>query len=77
MTCVHCLEHIQGFTTAAFPNDDPFRTHTKGVYHQVTNGDFTTTFNVGWPRLQRHHMFLPQLQFCSIFNGDNSLIVQE
>jgi hypothetical protein len=75
MACVHRLEHIQGFRTATLTDNHALRAHTQGVDHQVANGNFSPTFNIGRARFKSDHMLLAQLQFGRIFNCDNALVV--
>src|SRR6185436_16216396 len=56
VTRVHGLQHVQRFTAAAFSNDNAFGTHTQRVNHEVTDGDFATSFNIGWAGFKRNHM---------------------
>ena len=75
MAGVHGLQHVQRFAAADFADDNPVRTHTEGVLHQIPDGDLPFSFNVRRPSFQCHHVGLLQTKFCRIFDGHDTFIV--
>ena len=74
MTCVHCLKHIQCFTSAALTHNNAVWAHTQGVDQQLANGNFTFAFNIGWSLFKANNMRLMHLKFSRIFNGDHAFV---
>jgi hypothetical protein len=72
MAGVHGLEHIQSLSGAHLPQNDAIRPHPQGVLYQIPLRDFTHAFQVGRTRFQADDMFLLQLQFRRIFDGDDA-----
>jgi hypothetical protein len=57
---VHGLEHVECLASTNLADDDPVRAHPQRVAHEITDGDFAPTLDVGWSRLERHHVWLRQ-----------------
>ena len=74
MTSVHRLEHVDGLTATDLADDDTIGSHTQGVSHQVALADFAFTFNIGRACFQTHAVWLLQLQFGRVFDGDEPLV---
>ena len=74
MTGIHGLQHVQRGLIANLAHDDPVWTHAQRIDHQVADGDFAATFNVGWAGFERDHMLLPELQFGGILDGQDAFI---
>ena len=76
MTGVHGLQQVEGFGSADFADDDAFRPHTQAVPDQVAHGDLAFALEVGRPGFQANHVRLLELQFGSVFAGDDALVVR-
>ena len=74
MPCVHGLEHIEGFTTTDFTDDDSVWSHAQGVAHQITDADFAMSVYIWGFGFKAYNMVLLQLKLCCVLNGDDSLI---
>ena len=77
MTSIHRLQHVECFATTALTNDNSLGAHTEGVHHQITNGNFTSPFNIWRAGFKRNHMLLTQLQFSSIFYCYDTFIIRD
>src|SRR5262245_3234445 len=77
VTGVHRLEHVEGFLTAGFADDYAVWTHTQGVHEQLPLLDGALAFDVRRPRLQPRHVFLVQLQFGGVLDGDDALAFRD
>ena len=73
MTGVHRLQHVERFRSPAFSDDDPVRPHAERVPHKIPGRYDALPFHVGRPRLHAGDVWLLQLEFCRVFNRDNSL----
>src|SRR5439155_9723077 len=71
---VHRLEHVQRLARTHFADDDPVRTHTQTVLHQVALRDLALAFDVGRARLQANDVRLLHLQFGGVLDGDHALV---
>jgi hypothetical protein len=73
MPGVHGIEHVESLFAAHLAHHNAIGAHTQAINHQLplTHGAFS--FNVWGPRLQPHHVFLLQLQFRRILDGNDTL----
>ncbi len=71
---VHRLEHVQRFARTHFADDDPIRTHTQTVLHQIALSHFAAAFDVRRPRFQANDVRLLELQFRRVFDRDHALV---
>ena len=75
MAGVHGLQHVQRLHRRGIsPTMMRSGRMRSAVDHQVANGDFAASFNIGRARFQRDHVLLAQLQFGRIFDRDDALI---
>ena len=74
MAGVHRLQHIQRLTATHLADHDSVRPHPQRVPNQVTHGHGAFSLNIGRPGLQRHDMFLTQLQFGGVFNRNDPVL---
>src|SRR6185437_15188283 len=72
---VHGLQHVKGFLAADFAHHYAVGSHTQAVDHQLSLADSAFAFDVGWARFQPYHVFLLELQFGRVFNGDDAFRV--
>ena len=72
---VHGLQHVERFFAADLADDDAVGTHTEGVDHELPLADGALAFDVGRPRLEPHHVPLPQHQLGRVLDGDDALVV--
>src|SRR5262245_32388512 len=72
---VHSLQEVERLLSADFADDDPFRTHTQAVAHEVAHGDLSLTFEIRRARFKAYDMRLLQLQFRSVLACDDALVV--
>jgi hypothetical protein len=71
---VHRLEHVERRAVADLTDDDPVRTHTEGVLHQIADRDLAAAFDVGGTGLEAQHVLLMQLELGGILDGDDALV---
>ena len=74
VTGVHGLQHIQRLGSPNLPHDDSIRPHPKRVDDQISGGDSSTTFDVGWARLHPYQMLLVKHQLRRVFDRHNPLL---
>src|SRR5208283_3262346 len=65
------LQHVQGFLATYFANDDPVRPHAQRIDDQLALPYGPAPFHVRRPALQANNVFLLQLEFGGVFDGDN------
>src|SRR5262249_50951073 len=70
---VHGLQHVEGFLTADFADDDAVGTHTQAVDEQLALAHGPVTFEVRGTGFEARHVRLLQLQFGGVFDGDDAL----
>ena len=75
MPRIHRLQHVECLGTATLSNNDPFRSHSQTVPHQVRCGNLTFSFNVGRACFETHNVFLLQLQFGCILDRYDPVLV--
>ena len=75
MTGVHCLEHVESFSAAAFADDDSVWPHTESISNEVCGGDSTTALDIWWSGFEPEHVFLLQLEFCGIFDSNDTVVI--
>ena len=75
MTGIHRLQQVERFRSANFADDDPLRSHTQAVAHQIAHGDLALALKVRRPRFQPHHVRLLELQFGGVFAGDDAFVI--
>ena len=75
VTGVHGLEHVEGFFAADLTNDDAVRTHTQAVDQELALINGALAFDIGWTSFETHHVFLVELQFGGVFDGNDALAV--
>ena len=73
---VHGLQHVEGFFAANLADDDAVGAHTQAVDQQLPLADRALPFDVGRPGLQAHDVFLRELQFGRVFDGDQALVLR-
>src|SRR5688572_22830084 len=69
---VHGLEHVEGFATAAFADDDAIGPHAQAVAHEIADGDHTLAFDIRRPRFERYEMRRVELELRRVFDGDDA-----
>ncbi len=72
---VHCLQQIESLRSAYFADDDSFWAHTQAVADEVAHGDLALAFEIGRPRFKAHDVRLLQLQFRSVFAGNDTFVM--
>jgi hypothetical protein len=72
---VHGLEHIEGFATAAFADDDAVWSHTESIANEVCCGHAATSFDVWRSGFEAEDVFLLELEFGGVFDGDDAVII--
>src|ERR1039457_5436194 len=73
---VHGLEHVEGFFTAHLAHYDAIRTHAQAVDDELAHADRAFAFDVGRTGLGADDVFLLELQFGRIFDGDDTLRIR-
>jgi hypothetical protein len=63
------------FRATHLTHDDPFRTHTQTVLHEVAHGDLARAFKVRRAGFEAHNVRLLELQFRGVFAGDDALFL--
>ncbi|OPY10607.1 MAG: hypothetical protein A4E66_01514 [Syntrophus sp. PtaB.Bin001] len=74
VTGIHRLKHVQHFFGADFADDNPVWPHSQAVPDQIALGHFTLAFDIFGPRFQADDMFLFELEFGGILDGDNPFV---
>ena len=74
---VHGLEHVERFFAADLADDNAIGTHTEGVDHELPLADGALAFDVRRPRLEPHHVPLPQHQLGGVLDGHDSLVARD
>jgi hypothetical protein len=69
---IHRLQHVQRFLAADLSDDDPVRTHSQGVDHELALSDGTLALDVGRTGLQPRHVVLVQLQLRGVLDRDDA-----
>src|SRR5699024_11463029 len=69
---VHGVEHVYVLRTTHLTDDDAVGPHTQGVTDQITDGDLAAALDVGRPGLQAYHVFLHELEFGGVLDGDDA-----
>ncbi len=75
MARVHGLQHVEGLGAAHLAHDDAVGAHAQGVVHQVALQDLAVTRWVWRAGFQADHVFLLQLKFGGVFDGDDPFAV--
>ena len=75
MAGIHGLQHIQRFLAADLTDDDAVGAHAQGVDQQLALMDRALAFDVGRAGFQPNNVFLMELQFGRVFDGDNSFAI--
>ena len=73
---VHGLQHVEGFFATHLANHDAVGTHTQTVDDQLPLANRALAFDVGRTRFQTDDVFLLELQFGRVFDGDDALGVR-
>ena len=73
MARVHGGEKVETFRATNLTQDDPVRTHTQGVLHEVANGDGAFAFQVRRPGFQRQPVRLLQTKLGGVLDGQHTL----
>src|SRR5690606_21117399 len=58
MTRVHRLQQVEHLRSANLAHDDALGAHAQAVLDEVTHRDLAFALEIGWPRLEAHHMRL-------------------
>ena len=74
VTRIHGLQHIEGFGTANFADQDAVGTHAKTVANQIALRDLAAPFRVGHARFQRDDVRMLQDEFGRIFDGYEAFV---
>src|ERR1700683_1955576 len=75
VTGVHGLQHIEGFFAADFADHDAVGAHTQTVDDQLTLADGAFALDVGGPGFEADDVFLLELKFGGVFDGDDALYI--
>ena len=75
MARIHCLQHVESFSASTLSDDDAFWTHSQCITYEVCRRDGSRSFNIGWPSLEANDVFLLELEFRSVLNGHDALVV--
>ena len=70
---VHGLQHVERLFAADLADDDAVGPHTQGVDHEIALADRALAFDVRRPRLEAHHVALPQQQLGGVLDRDDAL----
>src|SRR6266567_2201320 len=73
VTGVHGLQHSESLFTSNLTDDNAVRTHTQAVDDQLPLAYGSFAFDVGRTSFQADDVFLFELKFCGVFNGDNTI----
>src|SRR6202165_162547 len=73
VTGVHGLQHIESLFASNLTDDNAVRAHTQAVDDQLPLAHGSFAFDVGRTRFQADDVFLFELKFCGVFNGDNTI----
>src|ERR1035438_7387089 len=72
MPRVHRLQHVESFLATHLADDYPVRPHTQGVDDQFALPYRAFPLHVRRTAFQANHVFLLQLEFGRIFDGDDA-----
>src|SRR5262245_25887554 len=72
---VHSLQQVERLGSAYFADDDPLRSHTQAVAHQVAHSDLALAFGFGRAGCEADCVRLLELDFGRVLAGDNPLVV--
>ena len=75
MAGVHGLQHVEGFFAADLADHDAVGAHTQTVDDQLAHAHGTFAFDVGSSGFEADDVFLLELQFGGVFDGDDALDV--
>src|SRR5208282_5457489 len=70
---VHGLQHVECFFTAHLADHDAVGTHTQAVDDELAHADRALAFDVGRASFETDDVFLLELQFGCVFDGDDAL----
>src|SRR6202011_340772 len=73
VTGVHGLQHIESLFAPNLTDDNAVGTHTEAVDDQLPLAYRSLAFDVGRTRFQADDVFLFQLKFRGVFNGDDPI----
>src|SRR6185437_15185085 len=74
---VHGLQHVQCLFAANLAEHHAVGTHTEGVDDELALADRAAAFDVGRASLKTDYVFLAQLQFGRVFDGDDALALRD
>ena len=74
MAGIHRLEHVQRLAATHLADHDPVGTHAQGIADKIPDRHGPSAFDIGRSGFEGYNMFLPQLQFGSVFDRHDSLI---
>ncbi len=77
VTGVHGLEHVDGLSPSNLTHDDPVRSHSKGIPHELADGHLALALDVRGTRFQRDDVRLGQPELRSILDGHQSFLVRD
>ena len=70
---IHGLQHVEGFLATHLANYDAVGTHTQTVDDQLPLPHRALAFDVGRAGFQADDVFLLELQFGRVFDGDDAV----
>src|SRR5581483_7703518 len=72
---IHGLQHVEGLLAAHFANDDSVGAHAEAIDQQLPLPNCALTLDIRGARFQTDDVLLSQIQFGSVFDGDQPLVV--
>src|SRR5260370_8889728 len=73
VTGVHGLQHIESLFASNLTDDNAVRADTQAMEEHVSLAYGSFAFDVGRTRFQADDVFLFELKFCGVFNGDDTI----
>src|ERR1035437_4141426 len=73
VACIHGLQHVERLFPSNLAEDDSIGAHAKRIDDEFALADGAFAFEVGRPALEARDVFLFDLEFGGVFDGDDAL----
>jgi hypothetical protein len=64
---IQSLEQIQHFSSSALSENEAIRSHPKGLFEELSEGDFTVTISICFACHHTHPVLVSRCKFRCIF----------